>query len=72
MRILPEDVAIEYDDNVEWFLPELRSIMRDREPAEDLGIRRLIEFPEAVSRRPRPERHGSERWHRDPDLPDAA
>jgi len=69
------DQASESDPTDEWFLPELRSAMRRRRPAEDLGLRRLLEFPEAIaplSRRVR--RVGSEtrRETYGPDLPDAA
>lgn len=40
-----EDYALP-DVPAEW--PELRSARPPRLPAEDLGIRRLLEFPEAM------------------------
>ena len=81
MRTLPEDLWLDYhaesDASDEWFLPDLRWTMRHRWQGgtEDLGLRRLLEFPEAVAPRARRLRHVDSQPRtptHDPDWPDAA
>ena len=62
-----EDGALP-DVPAEW--PELRAARPLRLPPEDLGIRRLLEFPEAV--RPIRKLHVTPDPFDDPDWPDAA
>lgn len=79
MRNMQRDPFEQYDAlpeaTAEWFLPELHSVMRSRRATEDLGLRRLLEFPEAIGPRIRGLRRADPELLEqlsDPEWPDAA
>jgi len=90
MRKIDLDLLDEFEATreapVEWFLPELRSAMHSKHGAEELGLRNLLEFPEAAVAPKKPwRRSGPKSGLRrlrpksvaahhppDPDWPDAA
>ena len=88
MRTIDLDLLDEFEGApeapVEWFLPELRSAMRSKHGTEELGLRNLLEFPEAaIPRKKVGRRSGPKSGLRrlmpvaahhspDPDWPDAA
>lgn len=69
---------LENDDDLmpeaspDYLSPELRSVLGARRPAEDLNLRRLLEFPETIAPRSRGFRTGRFTRFPDPDWPDAA
>ena len=74
MQRLHEAIWDEFDSvtetSADWFLPELRSALPKQLPAEDLGLRRLLEQPGAAA--PRLPSNVRRLRRGRPDWPDAA
>ena len=52
-RTLAEDLPFDEPTGAEWFLRQLGAASREQSWDEDLGLRGLAEFPEAIGLPPR-------------------
>lgn len=74
LQIVEEDLN-QPELSAEWFLPELKSALPKSGAPDELGLRQLLEYPEAIrvrGRRTRRRRRGLVQLGDEPHWPDAA